>query len=104
MKMDGYVDVKIASNNLLQDQMKINDEIYETFDQIRNMPRPPSDINKWISSVDFSPKAFKLSDLVKMRTINKKMHSLMAKQEETSQKLKMLAIEDLINQINDVLK
>lgn len=102
--MDGYVDSRTANSNLIQDQIKINDEIYETFNQIRNMPRPPPDINKWISSVDFSPKSFKLSDLVKMRNINKKMHSLMVKQEETSQKLKVLAIEDLINKINDVLK
>lgn len=103
--MDGYVNFAHDSCSLLEDQEKINNEIYATFDEIRNMPRLPSDINKWISSINLTPaKVFKISDLSKIRKINKKIHSLMERQEANSKKIKEIAIDDLLNKINNVLK
>src|SRR5258708_16634507 len=103
--MDGYIESPTSNNELLETQTRLNNAIYETFDEIRSLRKLPSDINNWISSINLSPsKVFKLSDLTKMRKINKKIHSLMEQQEVNSQKLKELAIDELLIKINTILE
>lgn len=101
--MDGYIFKELKS--LLEKHNSYTKEIDDLNDQMKSMPEFPKSIDAWIDSVpDLNSKGFKLSDFKKSFIIHKKYTELTENRDANLKKLKIAVIDDLISQINNVLK
>jgi hypothetical protein len=98
--MDGY-DRFIQIQSLVDNQVRINNAIFNILKEMDTLPKLPSNIDTWISSISDE---FKLSDFSKMFKINKEMMSLIEEKEINAQKLKVAIIDNLIEKINKVIE
>jgi hypothetical protein len=101
--MDGYY--LIEMEELFNSQMKLNIDISNLTEDMRNLPTIPTNMESWIESIpDLNSNGFKLEDFKKIFKINKEYNNLMEKREENSHKLKIIAIDNLIDRIKDIIK
>lgn len=86
---------------LYQYQQKIDEEISEISSEIKTIPQSPLNMDAWISS--FSSK-FKISDLSKMVKLTKRYKILMEERQINGSKMKLFAIDNLLEQIKETEK
>lgn len=79
--MDGYIDIVhrfMEMQELVDKQVKINDEIKELSNEIITLPQIPDDLERWTESLaDIDSNNFKLSDFKKMFSFNKRYSELL---------------------------
>jgi hypothetical protein len=86
---------------LYQNQQNIDKEISTLSLEIQKLPEMPRSMENWVSS--FSSE-FKLSDMKKIFNLNKRYKTLIENRKENGQKIKLFAIDNLIDQINETVK
>ena len=105
--MDGYTNLItkfIEMKELVDNQVQINNEIKEISDEIITLPQIPDDLERWTESLsDIDSKNFKLSDFKKMFKFNKRYTELMERKENNTLKIRVLAIDNLLNKIKNIL-
>lgn len=115
--MDGYQETEKQKNTdfsqienynkflelqeLQKNQNRIDDEIANLSKEIKDLPEPPHNIDDWCSS--FNNK-FKISDYKKMFNINRQYKKLLDERKENTRKIKIFAIENIIERINETVK
>lgn len=87
-------------NELYETQLRIDKEISALSLEIENLPKVPLDIDKWVSSFCSN---FKISDLNKICDINKKYKKLIEERKSNGSKIKLFAIDNIIDQISEVI-
>lgn len=104
---DGYKSEIIARfdelDTLVDKQQHIDKELTNLTDEMDNLPPIPESIDYWIDSVA-EPGSFKTSDFIKMFKMNKRYNELIEQKEITIQKMKVLAIENLIDKIKNLIE
>ncbi len=109
--MDGYADEhSIESSDdinyqkllyiqeLYETQKRIDSEIASLSSEIETMPKMPPSIEGWVTSFRSN---FKLTDLTKVFKINKKYRTLMEERKSNGRKIKMFAIDNVLEQIKE---
>lgn len=82
-------------------QLKIDEEINALSDQLNKLPEMPKSIDRWANS--FSSKV-KISDIDKMTKLSKRYLDLIEDRKINGSKIKIFAIDNILDQINDVAK
>jgi hypothetical protein len=103
--MDGYLkeDNKIIEmQELIDNQIIINNEITSLSKEITSLPKIPNDLEKWADSLA-DDKSFKLADFKKMFKFNKQYSELTERLEDNARKIRILAIDNLIDKIKNML-
>lgn len=111
--MDGYVEAEsftaaeaenykkyIYIRQLYDNQIRIDNEIAELSSEIDSMPQMPENMEAWIGSFRSN---FKISDFTKIFKINKKYKKLIEERKNNGRKIKMFAIDNILDQINEVM-
>lgn len=112
--MDGYsktTDMKNSDQDnmhkymymqqLHKNQQKIDIDIENISKELQKLPDMPYSMDGWISSFQSN---FKLSDFTKIFNLNKRYKNLLEDRKSNGSKIKIFAIENLIDQINEVVK
>jgi hypothetical protein len=113
--MDGYVDGQSLENpneaanyqkllyiqELYEPQKKIDAEIATLSSEIESLPKMPASMDRWIGSFRSN---FKISDLTKIFKINKRYRTLMEERKSNGSKIKIFAIDNVLEQIHDTVK
>jgi hypothetical protein len=107
--MDGYGHQELLEQlkhiqYLSNRQSKLNGELDDIVKEMETLPQIPSDMDNWIDSISKSDKDFKLSDFKKLFEINKRYNEIIEEKEDNVRSIKILAIDNLINKISDILK
>lgn len=106
--MDGYADTQSYENynkllyiqELYETQKKIDTEIATLSSEIELLPKMPTNMDGWIGSFRSN---FKIPDLTKMLKINKRYRTLMEERKSNGSKIKIFAIENVLEQISDTV-
>lgn len=108
--MDGYTkrDELVQKYNDMQElfnsQVEINEEISNVSIEIGSLPEMPESLDSWLDSIPkINSPNFKLSDFKKMFKMNKKYNDLIERRDHNSQKIRILAIDNIIDKIKDLL-
>jgi hypothetical protein len=116
--MDGYIDAQTIETSaddvespdykkylylqeLYENQKRIDAEIAVLSSEIDGLPKLPESMDRWIGSFRSN---FKISDLTKIFKINKKYRNLMEERRSNGRKIKIFAIENVLEQIKDTEK
>jgi len=111
--MDGYlqseklsfeksmIDKYLYMQNLYDTQKGIDKEIESIALEMDNLPKLPKSMESWINSFSNN---FKLSDFDKTFSLNKKYKKLIEERKSNSSKIKLFAIDNIIDQIEQVEK
>jgi len=112
--MDGYADVQFLETatdtanyqkllyiqQLYETQKRIDAEISALSSEIEALPKMPASMDRWIGSFRSN---FKIPDLTKMLKINKRYRTLMEERRSNGSKIKIFAIDNVLEQINDTV-
>jgi hypothetical protein len=108
--MDGYskgeaiIQKFLELQELHDAQTKINSEIIDLSNEITTLPPIPENLEVWTDSLaDINTNNFKLSDFKKMFKCNKEYNKLIEEKENNTLKLRIMAIDNLIDRIREVL-
>ena len=112
MKKDGYVselsiELKnryVSMKELIDKQIKLNDNISSVSKQLNTLPEIPVDMNEWIESLSESDQDFKLKHFKILFKKSKEYNKLLEEKEKNSQKIKIVVIDNLIEQIKGMLE
>ena len=89
---------------LSKKQMNINNELDKIVGEMQDMPEIPHNIDNWIDSISKTGQDFKLSDFRKLFEINKRYNKLVEERETNTRTIKIMAIDNLIGKIEELLK
>lgn len=87
--------------SLYNTQLEIDKEIANLSAEIESMPKMPPSMEGWISS--FSSE-FKISHLGKIFKINKRYRELVEERKNNGTKIKLFAIDNVLDQIKEINK
>ena len=112
--MDGYVDDINFHNedpilverylylqSLNKAQENIDAEIHLISEELKNIPPMPRSVDRWINSMSSS---FKLSDFDKTFSLNRRYKKLMEERKFNGSRIKLFAIENVLEMIKEVEK
>lgn len=109
--MDGYskdeaiIQKFMEMQNLYDAQIRIDNEITDLSNEIITLPPIPENLEAWTDSLaDINTNNFKLSDFKKMFKCNKEYSKLIEEKENNILKLRIMAIDNLIDRIKEALK
>lgn len=109
--MDGYanaVESPVINENyqkyayvqeLYENQVRIDKEIAQLSSEIESLPQIPPSMDGWISSFRSN---VKISDVTKVFKINRKYKKLIEERKSNGSKIKIFAIDHILDQIDEV--
>jgi hypothetical protein len=87
-----------------ENQTKVNSRLKEIAKEISELPKIPNSIDDWIESwTDSKKKSFGIDSFNKHLKIKKEYTSLVENADNNLREMKILAIEDLLDKINNTL-
>jgi hypothetical protein len=108
MTVDGYDNYALSNLERLEhyagNQLAVNGRLREIAEEISSLPKAPASMDEWIGTwTDLDGKGFGIHTYNKRAKIKREYNRLVDSSNSNLREMKIIAIEDLLEKINDTL-